>query len=402
MGLLDAAGQVISGILNNKAAKKQNDTNYRRDARQDYVDRRRYLNDLKKAKQYARKITKNDRAYAAKLTASDRAYAKEQLLGDRAYAEKISARDRAQALALRAQDVREYKADRADMQKLSNELAEESAASRAIDFKALRDDATAAGFNPLTALGFANSYSRAVDYNLAGGPMSGGQLGGGGTAVPLSSPSGSQTVGSTAAATGAYQGSGNGYSSQSLPVLSTGAFIAEALGEAANTFFNDRAAQDDVTYQTIADQVAAGQIAREVARQTPRDFGFALSKVQPFEPGVKYTPTPVIPSQSAPDLWHPGFETDKQPVQTLPLTGGYSIWGSTVRGLSQDVEWSEITQTLNELAIAGQIGYDQVKKSEPELKRLAQKGVIPSVLDQLWNTAKSYTKTGVKPVWTPF
>lgn len=109
--------------------------------------------------------------------------------------------------------------------------ANKSSKAQGIDYQKLRDDSSAAGFNPLTAL-------------LAGG--------------------------------------GQGYQRQFSPDLSSGAFIGEAIGRGLDTFFNTPPAVDPLAKNLRAmNDFKTAQLAAAAASPTRR-FGYALTDVQPF------------------------------------------------------------------------------------------------------------------------
>lgn len=190
----------------------------------------------------------DERDYVRGVTADNRRYDLERLADDRRYADGRLRDDRAYMARQRDADIAQYSRDRNFMQNRSNNLAERTAASRGIDFVKLRDDAIAAGYNPMTALSMAHAYSKQVDYTLQGGVYSpganytasgpgynvtggsGGGAGGaaGGGVAPMSTPSSS-------VAAGGFQVRGNGYTSSGNAGLSSGAFIGEALDRAVDT-----------------------------------------------------------------------------------------------------------------------------------------------------------------------
>lgn len=259
--------KLVGGILGNKSAKDQN----RKAGNQAGKDYARDLAQYKKAKA-------NDRAYAHRVTKRDRAYAEKTTAKDRKYAEGLAAKDRKLNLADEARRLAEYKADRSALQKTADKYAERTTASRGIDFQKMRDEAVAAGFNPLTAMQFAQSYSTEVGYNVVGGPASGQ---GSAQATPAV---GTPVVGSQAAPAQAFQAPGNGYGS--VPAFTSNAFIGDALGAGVDSYFN-AVAEDKATYENIAAQVAIGQIERYQRQHDPsQNFGFDLSKVAPYQPDI--------------------------------------------------------------------------------------------------------------------
>lgn len=259
--------KLIGGLID-KDDNRSNRNIARDQAAQDYA---RDLAQYKKAK-------KNDRDYAYRVTQRDRAYAEKIAASDRKYAEGIAAKERKLALSDEARRLQEYKDDRDFLQGRSDRYAKATTASRGINFQKLRDQAVAAGFNPLTALQFANQYSTEVGYGVVGGPASGQAAGGAG--VPVG---GTSVVGSTVAPSQAFQSGGAGYGA--VPAFTSNAFIGDALGAGVDAYFN-AVAEDKAQYENIAAQVAAGQLERYRASMTPRDFGYDLSKIQPFQPDV--------------------------------------------------------------------------------------------------------------------
>lgn len=426
------AGAVLPSIVGGIFGRKENKENRKAVVKQNAVtaadvramnelNRARQLRDRENERRYAAALTKDDRSYAARQTADERAYAARLTKDDRRYAEaltkndraylaRVSGQDRANYLADKASDMAAFKKDRDFMQARANKLAVARAESRGLDFQQLRDDAIAAGFNPLTALGFANSYSREVDYHEVGAPYQSTSVGPG-SATAASQFAGGARAGSAVSAGGSVAAGaiptavaqpGTGYSSSPPPVFASSAFLADALQNGIQTFFNAQEEQDQVRYQNIANQVAASQIQREMARSTPRDFGFDLTKVRPYRPAVT-----VSDGSGAFDPLH-GRSIEKQPVMDIPVTGKYELGGSTVRGLSQDVEWSELAQMGNELWLGA--NYLNKKQYEwfPALRRLKAK--LPKDIkydypayrmpgsSSVPKGTRSYVLTGRKPV----
>lgn len=360
---------LVGGLFDRDNARRVNKASSQAAQSMSFLDRQRQLKDKADDRRYLATITKSDRRYAENLTASDRRYSERLLSNDRKYAEKITkgdrryfesqlAQDRRYAAGVADRERKLFETDRAKLQRLSDRQAERAAASRGIDFKRIREDAEAAGFNPLTAMQFAQSYSTDVGYGVSGGaygggqvvPMSSGAAGGGG--APVSGGGGSTPVMPTAS--GGVGVTGSGYQREFAPVLASSSFVAEALDAGISTYFNTMSERDDARYQNIADQVARSQIAREVARQTPRPFGYNLSRVEPYRPahGV-YAPPFTGKGTAGLDPVH-GREVEAQPVQDVPATAKFDLgFGTSVRGLSPDVEWSEPAQLGNELWLGG-------------------------------------------------
>lgn len=248
-------------------------------------DARRFA---KKMDKKARVRFKDDRSFDIQLAdrklAEDRAYYAKMLGDDRRYAEGRTAADRAYLAAEEARDRVAWGAEQDRIVRESAQFAEKSAASRGVNFAKLRDDAIAAGFNPLTAMSLAQMYSTEVNYESprqAFGASS-AYLGGpsnvaAGGAGPMSSPMSFAGMSST----------GGGYSSAGAPTLSSGSFLAQAFDNGLQTFFNAKEdAGSDWLEAGTAQKSAAVESAREILRQTPRDFGYNLSKVAPFRPAV--------------------------------------------------------------------------------------------------------------------
>lgn len=99
-----------------------------------------------------------------------------------------------------------------------------------VDYVKLRNDATAAGFNPLTAL-------------LAGG--------------------------------------GSGYQREFAPSLASGAFLQEAIGRGIDTVFN-RGGGDKLADMVRGRDAAMEQVLAKKAQSLPGRFGYALTDAVPF------------------------------------------------------------------------------------------------------------------------
>lgn len=381
MGFFSAIGGLIGGIFGRnserKAAQKQrafareerdtsreayladrgNERRYM--AKQTAADRRYDARRVASDRKYVEQLTAKDRRYAEKMLFGDRDYARKVTLEDRAYADRVYRADRRRAAADKALDRRVYQRDRGNLQRLADRQAERTAASRGIDFARLRDDAQKAGFNPLTAMQWASAYDTTKGYGVMGDAYSGsaspasrvlpgtttaaGGGGGGGTPV-IQSPS----AGSSYAPSSGFQTSGGGYGSSGLPAFASSE-LGSSLGELIDTGLNWFNHKDDAKYEAIADQVARGQLAREYERQTPRAFGYSLSKVEPFRPSI---------AVSAPPLRGVGFDlvhnrpTEVNPVQNTPVTATYDVGaGAPIRGLNTDLDPSEVAQMANEVYV---------------------------------------------------
>lgn len=417
MGLFAAvAGAVLpklfGGILGKRDEKKTNNAAGKQRAED--------LAQSKKSQGYQRRKfvadRRSERKYAAKLTKEDRAYAEGRLADDRRYAASISAKDRANYLKDKASDAKAYKADRAVMQKLSDRQAERQAASRSLDFAQLRDDAMAAGFNPLTALQFANSYSREVGYQNTG------QTYDGRAEAPGSVVSGAGAImPSHVGSAGSFSTTGTGYGSTPAPVFSSSHFMADALDAGVQTGFNyvdNERLRNDAIYQNIAGQVARGQAERAYSRSTPRNFGYSLTKTKPYKPAVTYTGTPpfVGPSQSE-SLQYPGRELSVEPQLDIALTDIYTAPdGTKLRGLSSNFEASEIAQGISEATMLAQwlksprgkaVAYEKLFGSDVRAAKKAWKKLTPNTqakqaVRNYKAGQRSYVATGTKPYSPPF
>lgn len=279
---------------------------------------------------YAARVLQDERRYAAGVTRNNRAYDRAQLASDRAYTEGRLADDRAYMADQRDADIAQYTSDRNRMQNRSNQLAEKTAASRGIDFKKMRDDAVAAGYNPMTALNMAHAYSTQVDYQLQGGVYSPGASytaagpgyavnsgGGGGAAVagggamPMSGGGASQGV-----AAGGFGTAGGGYQSQFNPALSAGGFVKEAMERGIDTYFNSKQETADPQAEALGQMVAAQQEAQQMQEdQIPKSFGYELTREKPFKAALSVG---VPPLRSDTDIQLSGSDDMVNPSQ-LPL-----------------------------------------------------------------------------------
>lgn len=373
MGIFSAIGNIVGSIFGRNSARKdaQRQRSFAREERdvswEQHLDERRYGEKLTAAdRKYAESLTAQDRKYAEKLLFGERDYARKVTLEDRAYNNRMLGKDRRYAESVYEKEKRDlasskvvdynrYKADRSAMQKLADKQAIRTAASRGIDFARLRDDAVKAGFNPLTAMQWASAYNTEKGFGVMGDVYSGsastpsqsipGRASGGSTVAGGATPGATPMVGSINPGSNGFTTSGGGYGGTSTPAFMS-ADLGASLGDLIDTGLNWFNHKDDIKYQTIADQVARGQLAREYERQTPRAFGYSLSKIEPYRPSVSIYAPPLRDTDF--DLMHQR-PIEKQPVQNIPTTGYYDVGkGDPVRGLSQDVEWSEVTQMGNE------------------------------------------------------
>lgn len=302
-------------------------------------DRRDFVSDRDFSIAQAERQLASDRAYYAKALEGDRAYGRKLTAEDRRYAEGRTAADRAYLAKLAAQDRAAFDADQSARVRESAKFERMQAASRGVNFAKLRDDAIKAGFNPLTALSLASMYSTEVDYENPREVYAAGSAYAGGSSPVVASNPGTGAVGpmSSPAPIGGFQSSGAGYVSPSTPTLSSGSFLAQALDNGIQTYFNNRNdTSGDWLEANTARKSAAVEAAREILRQTPRDFGYSLTKVQPYRPAMEYA-APVfsfgdararaMPSETRQALSTgqsvsgPVFRT---PFGEVPISGRYS------------------------------------------------------------------------------
>lgn len=351
------------------------------------ADRRYAEAMLKKQQTRQDQLTKEERDYLARLTKEDRAYLQRRLEEDRAYAERID-----------AEGYDRYWDDQNRVQENANTLAERNAASRGVDFAKLRDDAIAAGFNPLTAMSMAHAYSTEVNYanNLSaygggvqlptGGYTSGSLAagspgeGGGGVQMPMSQP-----VAAGLAPGGIFQG-GGGYSTGGGPALASGSFIADALQRGIDTWYNHQA-NERAEEQDVMAQVQRQLLRKQIASETPRNFGYDLTKIAPYSPSVTVGNGAFSALHDRPIV--------EDPVRNLPATAQVDIGGGhTATVLSPDREWSEPFQIMDDVALTGQAGWKYYGRD-----------YVDRVVDGFWKDLDgigSMIQTGSRPVGAEF
>lgn len=313
-------------------------------ARRITQDQRGYdRNVLADSRRYAESQTRDDRAYSEKRLNDDRRYSENRLAGERAYVDRMNAENQAYMDRKRDEDIAQYKGDRNAMQLRSNDLAERTAKSRGIDFVKLRDDAIAAGYNPMTALSMAHAYSTQVDYSLQGGVYSpgaaytapgalasGGSVPGGSVpsgAVPTGGGGGSPAMAGPAnlspgytPAGGGGQVSGSGYSSNALPGMSSGSFLQAAAEKAADTFFNTPPERD-----ALADSLRKALDQKTFADERP--FGHVLTEHKPFRaaatfgvPALRSDQDTSLAPNSAVSTWMPDGTMEIGGRKFIPVT----------------------------------------------------------------------------------
>lgn len=360
-----------------KASKKAAKKDYQRLQKVRAQDRRWYLADREDEREYSAAQLAGDRAYAARQLASDRAYTEKMIAADRLYAEQLNGKTlkeaRAYAEAQRGLAEGRFKADRKSMQKLADKQAERAALSRGIDFKKLRDDAIAAGFNPLTAMSMAHAYSTDIAYGTVGDVYGGGgELTAGVSAPTIGAASGGYPLSGGGpmsgggVAPGGFTTSGMGYSGTQLPpLMSSAGFIAEAVARGVDHWFNSPPPQDEEA-QEVMRQVQSSIIRQEAEARTPRSFGYDLTKIEPFRPAVSYGSGAL--SAGYDDLHK--RSVDREELRDSPATQYVDIGGDApIRALNPDVFQSELAQTVGDIYTAGRValryasgGYDPRRK----------------------------------------
>lgn len=352
MSLLPVIGSIGSSLIGglfgkskDKEASRENrrareyDREVRADNKQFQIDMRNQAQD------YARKTTVSDRRYAQSVLADGRDYDRRALRLDRQYAENLTAKDRRYAADLTAsdrayldnrrdQDVLQYQNDRNFMQNRSNNLIDKSAATRGIDFTRMRDDAVAAGYNPMTALQFASAYSTARDYQLQGGVYSpgasytqssnvGGRVGvdGVGTTASSGGGGGGAVMPSSAPAAGGFAINGNGYTAQQSPGLSSGAWITEALDRGLDSWFSRPDPAEDKLATALRSALAFKDQKQVADSQNYRkSFGYDLTKQRPFRPSVSVGVAPMRQNQK--QVLSPSDEIVAPSTRPMKVAGG--------------------------------------------------------------------------------
>lgn len=151
--------------------------------------------------------------------------------------------------------------------------------AQGVDYQKLRRDAEAAGFNPLTAL-------------LAGG--------------------------------------GAGYQREFNPAMSSGAFIAEAIGRGVDTYFDETHRAEDQEAQIRREEEDKRRWEAEQKQFAARSFGYSLRDVQPFGipvtrrgPKLSTAAKPLDPSPSD-DLVNPSRKALTTPAGAFQPSGQWS------------------------------------------------------------------------------
>lgn len=361
-------------------------------------DERRYFESTRDGdRAYAADILRDDRDYAAAITADDRAYADRLTASDREYSESRLSSDRAYMAERAETDRQQYMIDRDNMQHRTNFYADASAQSRGINFTKLRDDAVAAGFNPLTAMSMAHAYSTHRDYSVVGGPYSTALAG----AVPGGTVPGSHSAGNSAAASGggagmggggippsggvmashvpaggSFQSAGSGYQSHFSPAMSSGSFIADAVSRAVDTTFNRPEPPDK-----LADALRNAHELADYSNQVEglkfnRDFGYSLTNVEPFRASAT-AGVPALASDRA------ALTPGPRPLESIEIGGKRFVPVQTPDGKFRNIE-ATIAKRLNisafdtltageEAEILGEIAEVQSAANNPSIRRTVYK-----------------------------
>lgn len=355
------AGPLINGIFGNDAAKDANKRQWRRQliawGHEDDVrrDERRYLEGQTKSNRaHARQVLADNRRHERATTLENRSHARQVLNEQRGYNERMGAEDRAFMLR-----------DRAKMQAEMDERAERTTASRGIDFGKLRDEAIAAGFNPLSVLGNAALYSTEVGYGTAGGPYQAG---------PTSIASGSAVSGGSVPGGAVMAGSaGSGYSAGVMPeVITSGNFMGEALSAGVNTAFNaldDMQRGDRELTEALARATSIEAQQKAIQARNPGYQGFAVATNAPFNAAESYTPPALYRgttsmgaaiSDPGPTRYHEGGPPVPHSRGLIPVVDANGIKTMMPRGVVENITgsgepWQHLV-TGNQSDLYGEVG----------------------------------------------
>lgn len=264
-------------------------------------------------------LTRNDNRRAAAATAgmnrTQRNWQLKDMAKERHWFEKdrIAQYNRENILLADAradQDARTLDQRAHDAQELDRQVA-----SRGVDFQKLRDQAQAAGFNPLTVLGNSGLYSTERGAALGSGASSGVSLGGGGGV--------------------SFASSGRGFTAATAPVLSSGSFVQDALHRGLDTFFNTPEPVDPLA-EALRSAMQTEQVAEEAKRtQVPKGFGYDLTVNRPFEAAAVSGLPPVSAASSQVAVGRPKPNPSKQTFINVRFPDGQmgQLDGSIARRL---------------------------------------------------------------------
>lgn len=319
MSWLSVVGNVVGGLIGAGSASRAQDRQNRETRWQNAVDRVLFERDRTYSENYEAERRTDDRAYVDRMvaderrherasTANERAYERQQynrtVRDDRAYLERNRQRDQ---LAL----------NRAEMQRVN---------TRGVDFQKMREQAIAAGFNPLSVLGTAGMYSTEINQQVVGaGGLSGGV--GTGRATPGSGGGGgggggSYGGGGTTGAASAGMVGPTGSARSFDPALAGGGFIAEAVSRGIDTVFNTPV-QNDPLADALRTALQSDTVVKDYQDKNIRqDFGYDLQKQAPYRPAVNVSGPPMSSGSGAQANARAGTSgsDDMTATSVLPLT----------------------------------------------------------------------------------
>lgn len=330
--------------------------------------------------------------------ADDRAYVRRRTQAQRQYDAKIYQRDLKQTQADKKNERVYVERNRAADQARLNQFADESVATRGIDLQKMRDQAIAAGFNPLSVMGMAGMYSTEKNQALAGREGIGGAYS---SAVP----------GGSGPSAGGYStvGSGNGYARQYEPALASGGFISEAITRGLDTVFNSPLGMDmqGIGAEQIKAQAAQNTLAKALDKQNYRQaFGYDLTQVTPYRPAYTVTgPALKGGAQPVPDTSTQFVGENKPPSDPLYFMGE-ELKGTSQTSIAEAWE-SQYGEIAGEVAGLGSLAWDlgkkawdsvpsypETNKGKPGFRTRQAKPVPPQANKTLpWRTRSGITTT---------
>lgn len=257
-------GAVLPPLVGGLLRKKESSGGSARSSRWDAIDRDRYVRDRANEREYAERLTRDERNYV-------------RLEKDRDRRAERNEWNRQHTIARRDQ-----RADWNQHQRDADFRAEKSAESRGYDLVKLREQATAAGFNPLTLMQAGlGQYSTEVNYQAVGPGAQAGSTGSG-----------------VSGFAGGSSYSGSGYVSAGTPAMARGSFIGDAVERGLDTFYNTPPASDPLADALRAAISYGDTIADAQAMQVPKQgFGYDLTKQEPFKARVSVNMPPTRMSE---------------------------------------------------------------------------------------------------------
>lgn len=347
-----------------------------------------------KAKKYDREVRKDAYKRYKWSRDNERAYNEAQTEDDRRYQRKLVSEDRNLTARLLAEDEARYKDDRNFMQGRSDRYARATAKSRGVDWQRMRDDAVAAGYNPMTALSMANMYATDINYGAVGDVYSQG------AAFQSPGSAGSFSPSSGTGSVGGYNSPGSGYVTPAgNGTLTNGAMIGAAFASDMGNFIQSFGADPEA--EAVMAQVKRQRLAAQLAGNVRRNdgFGWDYNKIQPYQPDITFNPGGgplsrpasssgnMLPTAETLAYMYPDRDYSTEPVMDIPVFGMYDFGnGRKYPGLSQDVEWSEGAQMGNEAQLFFNWYGDDL--SDRAL--------------QDWNSMKTTANTGIRFFTPPF